>query len=151
MKQTAVEWSEIKNELNNVIGTWKLKSVKYSYIYSIVSKIKFQNSSSVFNRYKEYHLISISLSLTLSINKILQKQKLEIANKKKYLIVLNYIKSEYVNRGYVKIPEVLKHFSSIDNIIDRQVILDMVNIKLLSKSYHKIYITKKGFEYMKEK
>jgi hypothetical protein len=43
----------------------------------------------------------------------------------------------------------LKHFEEIETPIHKQVILDMVDKKLLNKSSYKVNINEKGFNYIK--
>jgi hypothetical protein len=50
---------------------------------------------------------------------------------------------------YIRISSILKHFEEIETPIHKQVILDMVDKKLLNKSSYKVNINEKGFNYIK--
>lgn len=146
-------FSESKKESDSIIGLWKLKKVKYNFIYDIVSKMKFEKQS------KNFQLISpmtyhshIALNLTYAINNLIRKERLEMSFRENYLMVLNYIDREKnkIYDRYVSIKSLLKNFENINNSIDKQLILDMIKKDLLSKYYHKVRITRKGYEYIKK-
>ena len=134
--------SKTKNKLDNLVGLWKLKSVKFEFIHNIISE--FKGNISFISKDIDYQAYVI----TFMFNNIIRKNQLKIENDKNYLPVLNYIKSISNKNDYVTIPSILKHFEQTDNPIQKQVLLDMVKLDFLSKSYHKVRIKKKGFEYI---
>ena len=135
--------SKTKNKLDNLVGLWKLKSVKFEFIHKIISE--FKGNISFISKDIDYQAYVI----TFMFNNIIRKNQLKIENDKNYLPVLNYIKSISNKNDYVTIPSILKHFDTINTPIDRQVLLDMVKLDILNKSYHKIKITNKGLKYIK--
>jgi hypothetical protein len=143
--------SEIKDISDNVVGLWKLKSVKYKFFYNILLPKYDENELKNYeNKPFEFTKIgSQTYNLTCIFNMILRKKRLKIEEYKKYLPILNYIKLIAKKNDYVTIHSLLKHFNTTSTPIDKQVLLDMIKLKLISKSYHKVKITKIGFEYIK--
>jgi hypothetical protein len=152
--------SESTKESDNILGLWKLKNVKYSSIYDIVSKMKIEKPSKNFQFISpvSYHSL-LALNLTCAINNLIRKKRLEMSFRENYLIVLDYIEREktkkcgrysYLTGEYVTIKSLLENFENINKSIDKQLILDMIKKDLLSKYYHKVRITRKGYEYIKK-
>jgi hypothetical protein len=142
--------SEIKNISDNVVGLWKLKSVKYKFFYNIILP-KYDENELKNDENKPFEFTKIgskTYNLTCIFNTILRKKRLKIENNKNYLFILNYLKLIAKKNDYVTTHSLLKHFNTTSTPIDKQVLLDMVKLSLISKSYHKVKVTKKGFEYI---
>jgi predicted transcriptional regulator len=121
------------------IGKWKLKSVKYSSIYELLKPIKFNNNSSLDSLQRS----NMAWSLVSFLNK-------ELPNRKIFKLVVEFIQSNNKSSKSISIQSIEKHFSQINNKIDRDLIIKMCTEGYLSKSYHKVEITKKGFDLIKK-
>ena len=132
------------NDSEIAIGVWKIKSIKHSFMTCLVSHLKYNGNPSFIDVYKRNQ----AYLLTIAINNILRKKRIKIVKDKLYLSILKHIQSIGNSKEYVTIASILKHFETTSTPIDKQVLLDMVKDDLLSKSYHKVKIKKKGFEYL---
>ena len=121
------------------IGKWKLKSVKYSPVYELLKPIKFHNNSSLDSLQRS----SMAWGIVNFLNKELPKRVL-------YKSIVEFIKSNNKSDKSISIQSIEKHFSQIDNKINRDLIIKMCTEGYLSKSYHKVEITKKGMELIKK-
>ena len=145
--------SKTKNKSSNLVGLWKLKSIKFEFVHNIISEFETYTASTTASK-ENLSFISNDINyktyiFTSTFNNYIRKKQLKIENEKNYLPILNYIKSISNKNDYVTIPSILKHFDTINTPIHKQVLLDMVKLDFLNKSYHKVKITKKGFEYIK--
>lgn len=132
------------NDSEIAIGVWKIKSVKHSFIASLVSNLKYVGNPSFEDIYRRNQ----TYLMTIAINNILRKKRFKIVKDKLYLSILKHIQSVGNSKEYVTIHSILKHFSTTSTPIHKKVLLDMVKDDLISKSYHKVKIKKKGFEYL---
>jgi len=121
------------------IGKWKLKSVKYSSIYELLKPIKFHNNSSLDSLQRS----NMAWGLVSFLNKELPKRKI-------FKLVVEFIQSNNHPNKSISIQSIEKYFSQINNKIDRDLIIKMCTEGYLSKSYHKVEITKKGFDLIKK-
>jgi len=134
------------DDLDKIIGVWKLKYVKSKFIDSLTEGIEQKNTSIVNQK-----IVPLSFVITWSINTRKKKSLyLEIVQQKTYLSVIEYIASISLRNDYITIHSILKHFKQTKTPIDKQVLLDMVNKKLLNKYYHRVQIRKQVFEYIKK-
>jgi hypothetical protein len=136
--------SSTLNGSENTIGVWKLKSFKYDFVYSIVSKYEYKGNPSLEQIYKrnQAHLY------TFALNNMLRKKRMKVIKDELYKSIIKHIQSNSNLNEYVTIPSILKHFETTSTPIQKQVLLDMVKANLLHKSYHKVQLKKKGFEYL---
>lgn len=137
----------VSKELNDsckTIGLWKVKYVNYKFIHSIVSELKFVGNPS----FEEIVKRNQAYLFTVFLNNILHKRRIKIVKDELYISIIKHIESISNTKEYVTIASILKHFQQTDNAIKKQVLLDMVKLDLLTKSYHKVRITKNGFEYI---
>jgi predicted transcriptional regulator len=74
----------------------------------------------------------------------------ELPNRKIFKLVVEFIQSNNKSSKSISIQSIEKHFSQINNKIDRDLIIKMCTEGYLSKSYHKVEITKKGFDLIKK-
>ena len=121
------------------IGKWKLKSVKYSLVYESLSQIKFHNNSSLDSLQRS----NMAWGIVNFLNKELPKLKI-------FKVVIEFIQSNNKSSKSISISSIEKYFSQINNKIDRDLIIKMCTEGYLSKSYHKVEITKKGFDLIKK-
>jgi hypothetical protein len=124
---------------NKPIGKWKLKSVKHSSIYELLKTIKFHDNYSL----DSLHRSNMAWGIVKLLNKELPKLKI-------FKVVLEFIQSNNHPNKSIHIQIIEKHFSQINNEIDRDLIIKMCTEGYLSKSYHKVEITKKGFDLIKK-
>lgn len=124
---------------NKPIGKWKLKSVKYSSVYELLKPIKFHNDS-LFDSLQRSNMAWVIVNF---YNKELPKRKI-------FKVVIEFIQSNSKSSKSISIQSIEKYFSQINNKIDRDLIIKMCTEGYLSKSYHKVEITKKGFDLIKE-
>jgi len=136
--------SSTLNGLENTIGVWKLKSFKYDFIYSIISKCEYKGNPSLEKVYKRNQ----AYLYTIALNNILRKKRIKVVKDELYISIIKHIQSTSNSKEYVTIPSILKHFETTSTPIQKQVLLDMVKDNLLHKSYHKVQLKKKGFEYL---
>jgi len=136
-----------KNDLDNIIGTWRLKHIKYDFIDKIVSEQKFKSNHPFRKINVETQMSLISTAIAFFIASKRQK----IRQDKIYFSVLSYLSSMSKTNDYITIDSVLKHFKKIDKSIDKQEIINMVKKKLICKYYHRVRITKNGFKYLEDK
>jgi hypothetical protein len=136
--------SSTLNGSENTIGVWKLKSFKYDFVYSIVSKYEYKGNPSLEQIYKrnQAHLY------TFALNNMLRKKRMKVIKDELYKSIIKHIQSNSNLNEYVTIPSILKHFETTSTPIQKQVLLDMVKADLLHKSYHKVQLKKKGIEYL---
>lgn len=132
------------NDSDKMIGLWKVKSVKYKFIHSIVSELKYEGNPSL----EEIVKRNQAYLFTFALNNILRKRRIKIVKDELYISIIKHIESISNTNEYVTMASILKHFQQTDNPIQKQVLLDMVKLDFLSKSYHKVRIKKKGFEYI---
>jgi len=132
------------NDSKNNIGVWKIKSFKYDFIHSIVSKYKYTGNLGLEEIYKR----NLAYRYTIAINHLLRNRPIKIVKNELYISIIKYIKSISNFTEYVTIDSILKHFEATSTPIQKQVLTDMVKARLLFKSYHKVRIIKKGFEYI---
>ena len=125
---------------NKPIGKWKLKSVKYSSVYELLKPIKFHNNSSVLDSLQRSNMAWVIVNF---YNKELPKRKI-------FKVVIEFIQSKNTSSKSISIQSIEKYFSQINNKIDRDLIIKMCTEGYLSKSYHKVEITKKGFDLIKK-
>jgi hypothetical protein len=136
--------SSTLNGSENTIGVWKLKSFKYDFVYSIVSKCEYKGNPSL----EQIHKRNQAYLYTWALNNMLRKKRIKVVKDELYKLIIKHIQSSSNFNEYVTIPSILKHFQNSSTPIQKQVLLDMVKDDLLSKSYHKVKIKKKGFEYL---
>ena len=74
----------------------------------------------------------------------------ELPKRKIFKVVIEFIESNSKSSKSISIQSIEKYFSQINNKIDRDLIIKMCREGYLSKSYHKVEITKKGFDLIKE-
>jgi hypothetical protein len=132
------------NDSDKMIGLWKVKSVKYKFIHSIVSQLKYKGNPSFEELYKRNQ----AYLFTNALNNILRKKRIKIVKDELYIAIIKHLKSISNTNDYVTMASIVKHFATINTPIHKQVLLDMVKLDLLSKSYHKVRIKNKGFEYL---
>ncbi len=136
--------SSTLNGSENTIGVWKLKSFKYDFVYSIVSKCEYKGNPSLEQVYKRNQ----AYLYTIALNNILRKKRIKVVKDELYKSIIKHIQSNSNLNEYVTIPSILKHFETTSTPIQKQVLLDMVKADLLHKSYHKVQLKKKGIEYL---
>ena len=135
------------NDLDKIIGLWKVKSVKYQFIQSIVSELKYEGNPSLEEIVKRKQ----AYLFTFALNNILRKSRVNMSKDRLYIAIIKQMASMDKKNNYITIPSIIKHFEQTNTPIDRQILLDMVQSKLLYKSYHKVMIIKKGFDLINEK
>lgn len=129
------------NDSDNIIGLWKITSLNYTAIYRYVSSSKI-NQKSFYNSYLYY-------SKYVFLLKHLYKIKPKIVKNDLHIAIIKKIYSINRMNDYIRISSILKHFEETETPIHKQVILDMVDKKLLNKSSYKVNINEKGFNYIK--
>jgi len=109
------------------IGKWKFKSVKYSPVYESLKPIRFNNDSLLDSLQRS----NMAWVIVNFYNKELPKRKI-------FKVVIEFIQSNNKSSKSISIQSIEKHFSQIDNKIDRDLIIKMCTEGYLSKSYHKV-------------
>jgi predicted transcriptional regulator len=134
---------EVYDSKQNLIGKWNMKYIKHTYLLESFKSIKFDTNLFMDEMRRDF----MARAIANYINKELPKLKL-------YRLVIEFIKSEntyrYPNNKSISIQSIEKYFSQINNKIDRDLIIKMCTEGYLSKSYHKVEITKKGFDLIKK-
>lgn len=122
-----------------------LKSIKSKFVKDLVDKIEYKGNPYFEQTYKANQ----TYIFVTAFNNLIKKSKIKVVKNKLYGAIINYMASLNRTNDSITIASIVKHFENTDTPINKQVLLDMVKDRLLYKSYHKVCIGKKGFEYLK--